>query len=216
MIMKKLILFIFAAIMATSAQAQTAVDAIRKHYDAMKSQIAEMGNYEGEYPVPTYYHVQIKENYPGTGPHFENIYIYHDEVESAEDVIFPPKRIEFVTTSYNFAARQYYEEYLFDKKGNLEFLYARSVMEDDYDREYRLYLRGGKAVKAIVKERPVSSDENASFKTVYEGASIPKQYNRSFQGYIGKSKRFKALFSAVADVQCYWGLQASVVHLFFL
>lgn len=201
--MKKLILFIFAAIMATSAQAQTAVDAIRKHYDAMKSQIAEMGNYEGEYPVPTYYNVQIKENYPGTGPHFENIYIYHDEVESAEDVIFPPKRIEFVTTSYNFAARQYYEEYLFDKKGNLEFLYARSVMEDDYDREYRLYLRGGKAVKAIVKERPVSSDENASFKTVYDGTTIPKQFNRSFQGYIGKSKRFKALFSAVADVQCY-------------
>ena len=186
---------------------QTAIDRIRTHYSELKSYVAEMATWDEEYPVPTFYHVKIQENYPGTGRHEEDVYIYHEIIEPEdEDVIFPPKRISFVTTKYNFAARVFYEEYLYDEKGNIEFIYGSNPYDlDDKAWEYRFYFNGGKLIKSIVKNRPyIDGGANmGEYEVAYEGSGISKSFEDIYKSYLAKSKRFKKLFEAVSDVQCY-------------
>lgn len=205
--MKKtfLLLITFFAVFIV-ADAQTVEEKIRKHYTDVKDRVAEMATWEEEYPVPTFYHVEIQENYPGTGRHKEDVYIYHDEIhdesEDDESVIFPPKRIEFVTVKYNFAARNYYQEYLYDEKGNVEFIYAFNEFDLDYlDWEYRFYFNGGKLIKAIVKQRQTGS--NNEFKEVYNGTTIPKKHSEYYKGFLAKSKHYKEMFKIISDEQHY-------------
>lgn len=203
-------IFIMFAIMfsiASMSFGQQTIDKIRTHYNEMRSYVDQMATWDEEYPVPTFYHVKIQENYPGTGRHEEDVYIYHDIVEPvADDVIFPPKRISFVTSKYNFAARGFYEEYLYDEKGNIEFIYGFAEYdEEDKDWEYRFYFKDGKPIKCIVKNRGYvdGNADSKGFSVVYEGSSVSKKFENIYKGFLGKSKKFKTLFSAVADVQCY-------------
>ncbi len=198
-----LVLFVLTIQMSV---AQSDIERIRTHYGEMKSYIEEMAKWDAEYPVPTYYKVQIQENYPGTGRHEEEVYIYHEFEPADEDVIFPPKRISFVTSKYNFALRNFYEEFLYDENGEIEFIYVFLPYEiDDMDWELRFYFKDGKLIKSILKSRNVQGDrhEAGALKVVYDGVSVPKKYEDYYKAYFDKSKRYKQLFESISAVQHY-------------
>ena len=59
----------------------------------------------------------------------------------------------FITNSYNVAAHKYYQEFLYDKEGNLAFYYEKNN-QSGKDEETRLYFadENQKAVDGIVYE----------------------------------------------------------------
>lgn len=211
--MRKIIVFAIFGMLAQLVVAQDAVEQIRTHYKAVKARIDEMEKGSLDYPFPKYFEVKIKENYPGTGPHEEDVHIYQVVEDGyGEDVIFPPCRIDFVTVGYNFAVRNYYEEYLYDKKGNIELIYAYNPWdEDDMAWEYRFYLNNGKPFKTIVKKCPISdtyinNDEfgkGTNFKEVYNGKGVPKEYKKVYQSYLNSASYYKKLHDAVYNTQHY-------------
>ena len=136
----------FIAIMMLAGWMQTAcaqhtIESIRKTYQENWEVINMMSdNFPSDGIPPEYYHVHVAQNLPGTGGHQENVRYYYGELESDEDVIYPPHYLKFVTSKYNFAAREFYEEYLYDNKGHLMFVYARTP-DVDFPKmhEIRLY-----------------------------------------------------------------------------
>lgn len=199
--------FIIASMMLLSqlATAQNTVESIRKMYNGQKEEIARMTtpddlNYAEGFP-PTYYKINNVDNYPGTGPHREEITFYFGEKEgAAEDLIFPPKRVTFVTSKYNFAAPQFYEEYLYDKNERPVFLYKfMQDVSDDKEYELRVYLNGGKILKTIVKERPLAADSSGEFKETYSGIKIPEKFVGDYNSLVAQAASFKKLFHAVDD-----------------
>lgn len=204
---KALFLFVCLMAMVQFAAAQTAIENIRQHYNNVKQLTTTMAD-PYKFPaemdddhstVPCYYHLNIEENYPGTGMHHENVYIYHDEMEAPDGEVFPPKRISFVTVKYNFAARNFYEEYLYDKNGRPEFIYVIMPEDvEDLDTEYRFYFSSGKLIKAIVKTRSSANDE---FKEVHNAASVPAKYKQNYQYFLNKADQYKKLFQAVYAAQ---------------
>lgn len=204
---KTLSLFVCFMAMVQFATAQTAIENIRKHYNEVKQLTTTMADpykfpaeMDDDHPtVPCYYHLNIEENYPGTGMHHEDVFIYHDEMEAPDGEVFPPKRISFVTAKYNFAASNFYEEYLYDKNGRPEFIYAIMSSDNEFqDIEYRFYITAGKLIKAIVKTR---SSANADFKEVHNAASVPAKYNSNYQQFLKKADQYKKLFQAAYAVQ---------------
>ena len=167
--MKKLLLSIMliTALLPTVA-AQDLIAGIRQRYAAAKEYVAEMMNPDG-YP-PRYYEALVTENLPGTGPHKESIKMFYGDKECEEcededgfDVahhVHPIHWLRFVTAQYNYAALNYYDEYLFDENGKLEFIYAFEPYGlDQKDREYRCYFSNGKLLNFIVKARQTGSVE---------------------------------------------------------
>ena len=211
--MKNIIVLAAFALISQWCMAQDAIEQIRTHYKAVKARIDEMEKGSLDYPFPKYFEVKILENYPGTGPHEEDVHIYQVEEEGYdEDVIFPPCRIDFVTVGYNFAVRKYYEEYLYDKKGNIELIYAYDPWDaDDMAWEYRFYFNNGKPIKTIVRQCPITDTylnnddfgKGTNFKEVYNGKTVPKKYKRIYQNYLNSATRYKNLHDSVYATQHY-------------
>lgn len=174
--------------------AQDAVESIRKEYAALKADIAEMMREEGR--PSEYYQVLVRQNLPGTGPHFEDTRMYWGERD--DDEIYPTHYLHMVTTKYNFAAREFYEEYLYDEKGRIHFIYAQTPDADEdiaTMHEFRFYFNAGKLVKVLVKSRKVA--EAGAFADEYSGATVPAKYDSHYQNYLAWVKRFSKLFDAV-------------------
>ena len=116
----------FCATWILSATAQNTTEKIRQEYASVHEWISHMmPNEEGETGMPPeYYELNVIQNLPGTGPHREVVRMFYGEEEAAEDVIYPPHYLRFATAMYNFAAREFYEEYLYDEKGRVMFIYA--------------------------------------------------------------------------------------------
>lgn len=199
-----LLVFLTAAL---SCSAQKAVDDIRKRYGEIKRMISLMGegpNWQdnaidadspGGWP-PEYFHVKIVQNLPGTGYHEENVRMYYEE-DGKEDEIYPPLILAFASSKYNFAAREFYEEYLYDTKGKLIFIYAQSP-DVDFGKIYelRFYLSGGKVINTIVKKRDFNEE---LFQEVYSGKDIPNLYKEYFDQYIAGAKKIEKMFKAIND-----------------
>ena len=121
-------IFIFCLTWTLTAGAQNTIENIRKEYQAVHEMIAQMTpDKDGMWQMPpTYFDLNVVQNLPATGPHKENIRMYYGELESDEEEYnpYPPHYLRFTTAKYNFAAREFYEEYLYDNKGNVMFIYA--------------------------------------------------------------------------------------------
>ena len=107
--MRRVIIVIaFLTFSTLVAHAQYTIEDIRKSYASVKEYIAQMS---GEFPtdgIPhEYYHLNVEQNLPGTGPHHEHVWMYFGEQEV--DAIYPPHYLWFTTKKYNFAVREYYE-----------------------------------------------------------------------------------------------------------
>ena len=189
--------FLFLALWIQGAQAQYTIEDIRKSYANVKEHIARMsGEFPGEGIPHEYYHLNVEQNLPGTGPHHEHLWMYYDELES--DAIYPPHYLWFATKKYNYAAREYYEEYLYDNKGQLMFIYATNpdvVFGDIF--EFRLYYDGQHLLKCIVKQR--KWDEK-SYREVYNGPEAPGTYIETIKMLRGSADINLRLFRQIEDV----------------
>ena len=180
-------------------QAQDTKKSIREHYAAIKKMIAEYAEIKDEeYPVNEHYEVNILQNLPGTGRHQENVIMYYGEKENPEDEVYPLHYLEYVSASYNFAAMKYYEELLFDEKGDITFIYARdpASFSDEFDREFevRFYFSNGKLFDTLLKSRKEGQKE---FTTEFEGKTLPQKYGIIYDHYMDEVKKYKRLFEAV-------------------
>ena len=210
-LMKKVLCFVLFLASVLPASAQDPVAAIRQRYAAVKAHIEEMMQEDG-WP-PSYYETNIVENLPGTGPHRENIKMFYDVDEEkaakAEDEDFdftyhvhPPVWLHFVMVSYNFAARNFYEEYLLDKNGKPEFIYGlMPYAEDEMDREFRFYFHDGKLIRLVVKRRATGTEE--PFAEEYSGNKLLEKYEDYYNNYVSKLPHFLRLFEAVDKVTYY-------------
>ena len=141
--MKKIVLSIILCLCALgSVQAQNAqVANIRKMYAEAKEIIANKKKAE----VPPDETV-VTSNYmaPGAGP-IKDVthYFYSGEYdENLRNVYYTPY---FITRSYNVGARDFYEEFLFDK-GSLVFYFSKSQND-----ETRYYYGGGGFFHEVIK-----------------------------------------------------------------
>lgn len=211
--MKRIILTL--CLLASSATmatlfAQNTLSSIRQRYANTKETIAHMMQEDG---IPAeYYQVNVFQNLPGTGPHREDVRMYYDEVGEAEE-IYLDHRLSFATTSYNFAARKFYEEYLYDADGKVAFAFVRDpdiVFGMDYD--FRFYFSRGKLIHAIVKRRlgenanpdafkdtwdaslPVDAE---GFQEVFVGNNLPKEFGKELSNSLQKAKVIHNLFENV-------------------
>ena len=199
--MKKKLFTMFTAIIllggVTCAQAQT-IDDIRKAYADVKEYIAMMSeNFPSDGIPAEFYHLHVALNLPATGPHFEDIRMYFGEKEH-HDMIYAPHYLRFLTTKYNFAVREYYEEYLFNGKGQLMFVYGVNpdvVFGELY--EFRLYFNDQQLQKAIVKKKAVDEKE---YQEVYNGPKLPEAFAEPANIYRAKAKTYLTFFKNVEDV----------------
>lgn len=79
-------------------------------------------------------------------------------------------KLKFATQKFNVAARDFYEEYLYDTDGQLIFCYRRYPEIDGSMNELRFYFKNGLLTKSLVK---VKKDGEKSYSTTYEGSGIP-------------------------------------------
>ena len=200
--MKRINIFIGMMACVLTVSAQDAVSAIRKHYTETQQMVAQYAEWEKEgdwtMPCPMYYEVNIKQNLPGTGYHKEWIRLYFYEKENYEGQPDEPmlfRNIHFVTAKYNYAAREFYDEYLFDEKGNLEFIFARNADIDDFKGgEYRFYFKDGKLIKVIVSVRNLETEK---YEQKYTGAKVPADYESDYNNYLGSAEHYKELFKTI-------------------
>ena len=202
MAMEKRLWFLVASIMMCmlTATAQDAVSVIRKHYAEAQQKVAEYDLAEkGEGNVfPEYYEINIVQNLPGTGPHYEKVRMYfnvNDNEEWQPDEPMLTRNLQFVTSKYNFAVREYYEEYLYDGEGNVEFIYCRDAdMDDGKGGEYRLYFKKGSLFKVLVN---ILNPETNVYEQKYAGNTMPKEYEQGYNWYMYKAEKFKKLFDEI-------------------
>ncbi|MBR0045557.1 MAG: hypothetical protein IJP75_01525 [Bacteroidaceae bacterium] len=196
---KNLFAFLLLAACWQAAVAQNTVESIRERYQAMKEYVAShqgTNQYDGA-DFGEFYHLESRQWLPATGGHIENTYLYYDEAESDDDVIYKPHYVKFVTTKFNYAAREFYEEYLYDKDGNVAFIYAYDPMTEfdgslhDKQFEFRFYFNKGKLLKAIIKSKGA---DDAAYKEVLNDKAIKPIYADVFKQYQAKARQMRELF----------------------
>lgn len=195
------ILCIFAlCALSQTAQAQDVKKAIRLHYAEAKAYVDQVKKMEAEgfsYPVPQYFSAHVKQNLPATGFHQEELLMYYKEQRDSDSQIYPSLYLDFAVKKYNFAAREYYEEYLYDEQGRIQFIYATSpILDFENDYEFRLYFSGGQLVELLVKRRPQGKGD---YTTVYTGKAIPEEYQSSYSGYYSMSQSVMRIFNAINE-----------------
>lgn len=199
--MKQTILFISLLLMGTiAAQAQNAKESIRQHYADVKAQIKQMQELEksgDQYPVPQTYTVVIKQNLPATGYHEETLQMFYREELKSEEQIYADLYLDFATQKYNFAAREYYQEFLYDKQGNIEFIYSTEPdVVNGIDYEYRFYFSKGRLIDVLVKSRKTGAGET-TFNTIYQGKTVPAQYSSEYKARLASSKSIMNVFKSI-------------------
>lgn len=121
----------------SSPAAKARVAEIRKLYTQAKQDIANSQKLAKE-GTPANETV-VNSNYmlPGSGPGKCTTHYYYtlQEDENLGRFFFTPY---FITNSYNVAAHTYYQEFLYDKEGDLVFYYEKNN-QSGKDEETRLY-----------------------------------------------------------------------------
>lgn len=195
---------------ALAASAQNTIQSIRKAYQDVHEMIDHMTAKGDDIPAmpPEYFDLQVVQNLPATGGHKENIRMYYGELEPEEEGDpYPPHYLRFVTAKYNFAAREFYEEYLYDDKGQVMFIYAISpdVGENMVPYEMRMWFDGRRLLRFTAKKAEIAEapeDGNllkAPFKEVYSGAVIPEMYVEEADRCKERARRFLKMFKGIDD-----------------
>ena len=197
---KKVVLLLCFAACLQSGWAQNTMESIRQRYGAIKDYIAShTGTNEddgGEWAE--FYHVEARQFLPGTGGHKEDVYMYFNERE--EEKIYPSHYLNFATTKYNFSAREFYEEYLYDADGKVAFIYARypdasfSEVLEDKEYEFRFYFNKGKLFRALIKNKDYGQQ---AYKDVYSGSAPNGEYTSLYQSLLGKAEKIRHMFIAI-------------------
>jgi hypothetical protein len=204
--MKKTIAFtlLFCAVWTLAASAQNTVESIRKEYQDVQKWIAEM-RAEGLETNPEYYDLHVMQYLPATGRHEENICMYYTEKEpdsEDEEFTLPPRLLRFATAKYNFAARKFYEEYLYDDKGQVMFIFAITVDVDEHPYQLRMWFDGNRLLqftaKQIVDEQ-IDDLLKANAKMVYSGTTIPEKYQMETDRYQQQAEKHSKMFKSIDE-----------------
>ena len=204
--MKKTITFtlLLCAVWTLTASAQNTVESIRKEYQDVQKWIAEMRNEESE-TYPEYYDLHVMQYLPATGRHEEKIRMYYTEQEpdyEAEVFTFPPRLLRFATARYNFAAREFYEEYLYDDQGQVLFIFAITVDVDEHPYQLRMWFDGKRLLqftaKQIVDEQ-IDDLLKADAKMVYSGTTIPEKYRMETDRYQQQAEKHSKMFNSIDE-----------------
>ena len=109
--------------LSSSVQAYTwDIQKIRTRYAQVKAKINENVNgYNGGNRAT----LTMEHTLPGTGKQKVNYTLYFTPYSSTGDGYLLDHKLEVVEASYNIAAQQFYEEYLFDDNGQIIFIYGR-------------------------------------------------------------------------------------------
>ncbi len=150
---KHLFIFLLLSIFACSVSAQKSVEKqieqIRKTY-AEISQIIEASEKDADAEQPSGYAVNElvinKSNisWAAVG-NYRVVYRFYYQNKGEEPY---PTQLVKVTKTTESAARQYYEEFVYDKTENLIFYFETSV-DDQYPKERRVYFDKDKAIRII-------------------------------------------------------------------
>ena len=144
-----------------------------------------------------YYHLEARQWLPATGGHVEHTYLYYDELESDDDVIYKPHYLKFATTRFNYAAREYYQEFLYDPDGKVAFIYAYDPMtqlegdESDMQYEFRFYFSRGRLIKSLIKRKRWDEKE---FQQVYAGTTLEPACRSHYDELLSASSTMQQLF----------------------
>lgn len=149
---------------------QNTESSIRELYNNMLTRVKDMR--AGEYPA-SLVDLTLKRNLSGSGPQavkqticFVDDYDYETSTQTLQT--------QFVTLSYNYAARQYYEEYLYDEDENLVFAYCRHSKDDMSGMfEVRIYLDKNEVFTLLVKEK---KEGEKQYTQTYKGSKITPEY----------------------------------------
>ena len=199
---------LFCAMWTLTANAQNTVESIRKEYQDVQKWIADMLDEKSE-TNPEYYDLHVTQLLPGTGTHEENIRMYYTEEEpdyESEEFTWHPHHLRFATAKYNFAACEYYEEYLYDDKGQLMFVFAITVNVDDHPYQLRMWFDGKRLLQFTAKQ---ITDEpcdgrikdllKANAKMVYSGTNIPEKYQMETDRYQRRAEKHLKMFKGIDD-----------------
>ena len=199
-IAQTILLLVAICALTQTVQAQDIKKAIREHYAEAKAYVDQVKKMEAEgfsSPVPQYFSAHVKQNLPATGFHQEELLMYYQERRDSVEQIYPSLFLDFAIKKYNFAAREYYEEYLYDEQGRIQFIYATApILDYENDYEFRLYFSDGRLVELLVKRRPQGKGE---YTTVYTGKTVPEEYQYSYDGYCSTSQNVMRTFNAINE-----------------
>lgn len=198
--MKKRFSLLVCLFVTTMACAQNTVESIRQRYAEAKEYArthTESKLDDGAY-FGTYYHLEVRQWLPGTGGHIEHTYLYYDELETDDEgVIYKPHYLTFAIKQFNYAAREYYQEFLYDADGKVAFIYAYDPMnkledEEDYMQyEFRFYFSKGNLIKTIIKRKRWDEKD---FQQVDAGSKVSPVYRSSYDLLVGASSSVRQLF----------------------
>jgi hypothetical protein len=197
--MKKLSLLFVGLFVATVGLAQNTVESIRQRYaDAKEYARTHTGTNLGDgADFGMFYHLETRQWLPATGGHIEHTYLYYDEVEGNGEVIYKPHYLKFATKRFNYAAREYYQEFLYDADGSIAFIYAYDPMttfegdDGDMQYEFRFYFSKGRLIRALVKRKAWDEKE---FRQVYAGATLKPAYQSEYDVLLSTSRAVRQLF----------------------
>ncbi len=193
-----------------SAVAQNTIDSIRKEYQGVKEWIALMSeDFPSDGIPPEYYELRVAQNLSGSGPHHENIRMYYGELASDEEGDpYPPHFLRFATAEYNFAAREYHEEYLFDDKGQVMFIYALTPdVTDDLQPVYelRMWFDGDRLLRFTAKKAEgldyidLDTLRKTTFQEEYSGTTIPDIYLNETSRCQHRALRLLGMFESIDE-----------------
>jgi hypothetical protein len=138
----------------------------REKYAEGLTLIAE--NSADQYPL-NYTIVVRKQNWAAVGMRSDSIWFYYNELRDDEEEPYPDGyALRMVHRTYNVAARDYLEEYLFDDNGKPLFFFTHftemlSSIDDTFEFEVRYYYdENGKIIRSIFK----LMDENGKMKEI--------------------------------------------------
>lgn len=205
---KKVLICLFCATWILSATAQNTIESIRKEYNDVHVWISHMtpGD-DGIYgEPPEYFELYVVQNLPATGKHEEKVRMFYGEIESEDDPIYPDHYLRFATAKYNFAAREFYEEYLYDEKGRVMFIYAITPDADPNMTPYelRMWFDGKRLLRFTAKKYDgpkgyldIASLRKGTFKEVYSGTDIPEMYQVEANRCKDRALRFLEMFKGI-------------------
>ena len=208
--MKKRLSFTLLSCMAwmLTVSAQNSIESIRKEYQGVQQWINQMSeNFPSDGIPSEYYDLRVEQNLPGTGPHHESIRMYYGELEPEEEGNpYPPHYLRFARVKYNYAAREYYEEYLFDDKGNVMFVYAITpdVIDDMVPYELRMWFDGKRLLRFNAKKFDgsltyidIATLKKGTFKDEYTGKTIPEKFDSETDRCKQGAQRYLTLFKSI-------------------
>ena len=200
--MKKVLLLLVCLLMTTFTWSQNTVESIRQRYAAAKeyARTHTGDNLSDGADFGLYYHLEVRQWLPATGGHIEHVYLYYGEQETDDGVIYKPHYLNFATKRFNYAAREYYQEFLYDADGKVAFIYAYDPMiqlegdENDMQYEFRFYFSKGRLIKAVIKRKNWDERE---FKQVYGGTTLKPAYKSNYDELLSASRAVRQLFADI-------------------